>query len=40
MVKSGTKVKEANRDVRKKQMNKLKQSGKVRDAAALFENFI
>ena len=40
MVKAGTKVKEANRDVRKKQMNKLKQSGKVRDAAALFENFI
>ena len=40
MVKSGTKVKEGNRDVRKRQMNKLKQSGKVRDAAALFENFI
>jgi len=40
MVKSGTKIKEGNRDVRKRQMNKLKQSGKVRDAAALFENFI
>lgn len=40
MVKSGTKVKEGNADIRKKQMNKLKQSGKVRDAAALFENFI
>ena len=40
MVKSGTKVKEGGRDVRKQQMNKLKQSGKVRDAAALFENFI
>jgi len=40
MVKAGTKVKEGNTDVRKKQMNKLKQSGKVRDAAALFENFI
>jgi len=40
MVKSGTKVKEGNRDVRKQQLNKLKQTGKVRDAAALFENFI
>ena len=40
MVKSGTKVTEGNRDNRKKQMNKLKQTGKVRDAAALFENFI
>lgn len=40
MVKSGTKVKEGNTDIRKKQMSKLKQSGKVRDAAALFENFI
>lgn len=40
MVKSGTKVKDGNRDIRKQQMNKLKQSGKVRDAAALFENFI
>src|SRR5210317_2098485 len=29
MVKSGTKVKEGNRDVRKQQLNKLKQSGKV-----------
>jgi len=40
MVKPGTKVKEGNRDLRKKQMNKLKQTGKARDAAALFENFI
>lgn len=40
MVKSGTKVKEGNRDIRKQQLNKLKQTGKVRDAAALFENFI
>jgi ABC-type transporter Mla subunit MlaD len=40
MVKSGTKVKEGNRDLRKQQLNKLKQTGKVRDAAALFENFI
>jgi hypothetical protein len=40
MVKSGTKVKQGNADIRKKQMNKLKQTGKARDAAALFENFI
>jgi len=40
MVKSGTKVKQGNTDIRKKQMNKLKQTGKARDAAALFENFI
>jgi hypothetical protein len=40
MVKPGTKVKEGNADIRKKQMNKLKQTGKARDAAALFENFI
>jgi DNA-binding protein H-NS len=40
MVKSGTKVKEGSRDLRKQQMNKLKQTGKARDAAALFENFI
>jgi len=40
MVKSGTKVKEGSRDIRKQQMNKLKQTGKARDAAALFENFI
>ena len=40
MVKAGTKVKEGNSDIRKKQMNKLKQTGKARDAAALFENFI
>lgn len=40
MIKSGTKVKTQNRDIRKRQMNKLKQTGKVRDAAAIFENFI
>jgi hypothetical protein len=40
MVKSGTKVKEGNQDLRKKQMAKLKQTGKARDAAVLFENFI
>ena len=40
MVKAGTKVKTGNADIRKKQMNKLKQTGKARDAAALFENFI
>ena len=40
MVKSGTKVKEGNSDIRKKQMNKLKQTGRAADAAALFENFI
>ena len=40
MVKSGNKVKATNRDVSKKNMAKLKQSGKVRDAVALFENFI
>lgn len=40
MVKAGTKVEQGNRDIRKQQLNKLKQTGKVRDAAALFENFI
>ena len=40
MVKPGTKVKEGDRDVRKQQMNKLKQTGRAADAAALFENFI
>ena len=40
MVKSGTNVKQGNQDIRKKQMNKLRESGKVSDAAALFENFI
>ena len=40
MVKSGTKVKETNKDVNKKQRTRLRQTGKVRDAAALFENFI
>jgi len=40
MVKSGTKVAETNNDVNKKQRTRLKQTGRVRDAAALFENFI
>jgi hypothetical protein len=40
MVKAGTKVKEGNSDIRKKQMQKLKQTGRAADAAALFENFI
>lgn len=40
MVKSGNKVDPSNRDVRKRSMAKLKQTGKVRDAVALFENFI
>jgi len=40
MVKPGTKVKEGDRDIRKKQMQKLKQTGRAADAAALFENFI
>ena len=40
MVKSGNKVDPSNRDVRKKNMAKLKQTGRVRDAVALFENFI
>jgi hypothetical protein len=40
MVKAGTKVKEGNTDIRKKQMQKLKQTGRAADAAALFENFI
>lgn len=40
MVKSGTKVKQGTSDVHKKQMAKLRASGKKEDAAALFENFI
>ena len=40
MVKSGNKVDPSNRDVRNKNMAKLKQTGRVRDAVALFENFI
>ena len=40
MMKAGNSVGETGRDASKKQMNKLKQSGSVRDAAALFENFI
>jgi hypothetical protein len=39
MVKSGTKV-TGKPDMQKKQMAKLKQSGRVADAAVLFENFI
>ena len=40
MVKSGTKVKQGNNDVQRRQKQQLKGSGKVRDAAKLFENFI
>jgi hypothetical protein len=40
MVRSGTKVKQGTSDVHKKQMAKLRASGKKEDAAALFENFI
>ena len=40
MIKSGTKVKQGNNDVQKRQKAQLKGSGKVRDAAKLFENFI
>jgi len=40
MAKAGTKVKEGNTDIRKKQMAKLRSSGRKEDAAILFENFI
>jgi len=40
MVKSGTKVKQSVSDAQKKQMSRLRQTGKKEDAAALFENFI
>ena len=40
MAKAGTKIKEGNVDIRKKQMAKLRQTGSKQDAAALFENFI
>ncbi|MDA9097048.1 hypothetical protein N9J50_01805 [Methylophilaceae bacterium] len=40
MIKSGTKVKQGNNDVQRRQKQQLKGSGKVRDAAKLFENFI
>ena len=40
MVRSGTQVKQQTSDVRKKQMARLRQSGKKEDAAVLFENFI
>jgi len=40
MVKSGTKVKQSVSDAQKKQMARLRQTGKKEDAAALFENFI
>ena len=40
MAKAGTKIKEGNADIRKKQMAKLRQTGSKQDAAALFENFI
>ena len=40
MAKGGTKIKEGNVDIRKKQMAKLRSSGRKEDAAILFENFI
>jgi hypothetical protein len=40
MVKSGTKTTKNSNSVMKQQSQKLKGSGKVRDAAKLFENFI
>jgi hypothetical protein len=40
MAKAGTKIKEGNADIRKKQMARLRQTGSKQDAAALFENFI
>jgi hypothetical protein len=40
MVKSGTKVNQSVSDAQKKQMARLRQTGKKEDAAALFENFI
>ena len=40
MAKAGTKIKEGNADIRKKQMAKLRSSGRKEDAAILFENFI
>lgn len=40
MAKAGTKIKEGNVDIRKKQMAKLRSSGRKEDAAVLFENFI
>ena len=39
-VKGGAKVKATNIDIKRKQMARLKQSGRKEDAAALFENFI
>lgn len=40
MAKAGTKIKEGNADILKKQMAKLRSSGRKEDAAVLFENFI
>ena len=40
MVKSGAKVKQSVTDRTKKQMQRLKQTGSARDAAALFENLL
>jgi len=40
MAKAGTKIKTGNRDVQRKQMDRLRKSGRKEDAAALFENFI
>jgi hypothetical protein len=39
-VKGGAKVKQTNIDTKRKQMARLKHSGRKEDAAALFENFI
>jgi hypothetical protein len=39
-VKGGAKVKQTNIDIKRKQMARLKHSGRKEDAAALFENFI
>ncbi len=39
-VKAGAKVKQTNIDTKRKQMARLKHSGRKEDAAALFENFI
>ena len=40
MAKNGAKVKESVTDKTKKQMQRLKQTGSARDAAAIFENFM
>ena len=40
MVKSGAKVKQTNSDVKKRQKNRLLQTGSARDAGAILENFL